>query len=173
MGSAADDSDLEFLEQAQAMRELLPYLRTLVGDSATVTARNHWVTEPDGSVDRGRSPSTRSVLVRPHNPAALAVDLTCEQWIVVEVGRVGGRWELGYEDADVAQAKRLLDAAVAGRVAETFALGRSRVVVTLTDGSTETETGYQGCLTSLVPLPGWKKWGRTTQYEPYRSIVAD
>lgn len=173
MGSAADDSDLDFLEQAQAMRKLLPYLRALVGDSAAVTAHNYWVTEPDRSMDRGRPPSIRSVLLRPHNPAALAVALTCEQWVVVEVGRVGGRWELGYEDADVEQAKRLLDAAVAGRVAETFALGRSRVVVTLADGSTETETGYQGCLTSLVPLPGWKRWGRTTQYEPYRSIVTD
>lgn len=173
MGSEADDPDLDFLEQAQALRELLPYLRSLVGDSAAVTAHDHWVTEPDGSVDRSRSPSIHAVRVRPHNPAAVAVDLTCEQWIVVEVGRVGGRWELGYEDADVAQVERLLDAAVAGRVAETFALGRSRVVVTLADGSTETETGYQGCLTSLMPLPGWKRWGRTTQYEPYRSTVTD
>jgi hypothetical protein len=120
--SAADDSDLDFLEQAQAMRELLPYLRSLVGDSAAVTAHDHWVTEPDGSVDRSRPPSIHSVRVRPHNPAALAVDLTCEQWIVV---------------------------------------------------ATETETGYQGCLSSLVPLPGWKRWGRTTQYEPYRSTVTD
>lgn len=170
MGSAADDSDLDFLEQARAMRELLAYLRSLVGDSAAVTAHDHWATGPDGSVDRSRLPSIRSVVVRPHNPGALAVGLTCEQWIVVEAGQVGGRWELGYEGADVARAKRLLDAAVAGRVAETFALGRSRVVVTLADGSTETETGYQGCLTSLVPLPGWKRWGRTTQYEPYQSI---
>jgi len=160
-------------EQTRAMQELLPYLHDLVGDTAEITTEDYWSSERDGSVDYDEPPSIRSAYIRPHNAAALPMDVTCEQWIVIELGRIGGRWELGYDSGDLGRAKALLGAAVAGRVTETTALGRSKVDVTLTDGTIVTETGYDGCLTILIPLPGWTTWGRTTQYEPYRTKAAD
>ncbi|KQO60056.1 hypothetical protein [Curtobacterium sp. Leaf261] len=171
MSAAADDSSRDFLEQTAAMQELLPYLRALVGDAAEITSENYGGSDPDGSGSDNERPSIRTVSVQPHNAEALTFDIICEQWIVVELGQIGGRWELGYEDDDIARAKRLVEAAVAGRVIETFALGRSRVTATFSDGTSETETGYEGCLTSLVALPGWTRWGRTTQYEPYRAAT--
>jgi hypothetical protein len=56
---------------------------------------------------------------------------------------------------------------IAGRVTEVFAYRRSRVTVTLEDGSTESETGYDG-LTAWLPLPLWPRWSRTVRYLPYR-----
>lgn len=56
---------------------------------------------------------------------------------------------------------------VAGRVTEVFAFRRSRVTVTLGDGSAEVETGYEG-LGACLPLPLWPRWSRTTRYLPYR-----
>ncbi|GGL92816.1 hypothetical protein GCM10009706_34140 [Curtobacterium citreum] len=169
--SVADESSPDFLEQTAAMQELLPYLRALVGDTAEITPENYWASDPDGQGSNDEAPSIRTVYVQPHNVAALTFEIICEQWIVVDLGQIGGRWELGYEDDDIAHAKRLVEAAVAGRVIETFALGRSRVTATFSDGTSETETGYEGCLTSLVVLPGWTRWGRTIQYEPYRAAT--
>jgi hypothetical protein len=60
-------------------------------------------------------------------------------------------------------------AAIAGRVVETSALTRSRVDVRLADGRVWHETGYEGCLLGVVPLPGWRRWGQVTRYEPYAS----
>ncbi|GIM95018.1 hypothetical protein Ato02nite_068110 [Paractinoplanes toevensis] len=56
---------------------------------------------------------------------------------------------------------------VAGRVSEVFAYRRSRVTVTLPDGSAAVETGYDG-LTACLPLPLWPRWSPTTHYLPYR-----
>lgn len=163
----------DFSEQARAMQELLPYLHDIVGDTAEITTEDYWGSEPDGSVDHDQAPSIRSAYIRPHNAAALPMDVICEQWIVIELGRIGGRWELGYDSGDLALAKALLGAATAGNVIETTALGRSKVDVTLTDGTIVTETGYDGCLMILIPLPGWKTWGRTTRYEPYRTNASE
>ena len=90
-----------------------------------------------------------------------------EQWLVVQLGEQGGRWELDYEDADLSLARKLIEAAYAGRVVERLAFARSRVTVTFEDGETDSETGYVGCLSGLWPLPGWKKWGREMVFEPY------
>lgn len=173
MSSEEEAHAPDFSEQAQAMQELLPYLHDIVGDTAEITTDDYWGSEPDGTVDHDQAPSIRSAYIRPHNAAALPMDVSCEQWIVIELGRIGGRWELGYDSGDLACAKELLGAAVAGRVTETAALGRSKVDVTLTDGTHVTETGYDGCLTILIPLPGWTTWGRTTQYEPYRTRTTE
>ena len=56
---------------------------------------------------------------------------------------------------------------IAGRVREVMARGRSRVAVTLADGSAETETGYEG-LAGCLPLPLWRRWSRAVQYAAYR-----
>ncbi|OII22949.1 hypothetical protein [Frigoribacterium sp. MCBA15_019] len=173
MSSEEEAHAPDFSEQARAMQELLPYLHDIVGDTAEITTEDYWGSEPDGSVDHDQAPSIRSAYIRPHNAAALPMDVSCEQWIVIELGRIGGRWELGYDSGDLALAKALLGAAAAGNVIETTALGRSKVDVTLTDGTIVTETGYDGCLTILIPLPGWKTWGRTTRYEPYRANASE
>lgn len=52
---------------------------------------------------------------------------------------------------------------MAGRVRETFGRHRSRVEVTLADGTAIVETGYA----SLLPTPGWVKRGPVVQYRPY------
>jgi len=173
MSSEEEASAPDFSQQGRAMQELLPYLHDIVGDTAEITTKDYWASKTDGHVDHDQPPSIRSAYIRPHDPAALPMDVSCEQWIVIELGRIGGRWELGYDSGDLARAKALLGAAVAGRVTETTALGRSKVDVTLTNGTVVTATGYDGCLTILIPLPGWTTWGRTTQYEPYRTKAAD
>ncbi|RZS68705.1 hypothetical protein EV187_1140 [Agromyces ramosus] len=83
------------------------------------------------------------------------------------VGDDGGRWELSYTDEDIALARRIIAAAVAGRIEERKAFGRSRVVVTFEDGETIGETGYSGCASLVVPQPGWTRWGEGIRYEPF------
>lgn len=89
--------------------------------------------------------------------------------LLLQAGRLyrGGRWELDRSVEDVNFVERVVRAAIAGRVTETSALARSRVEVTLDDGHVVHETGYEGCQAVLVPLPGWRRWGRVTRYEPY------
>jgi hypothetical protein len=86
--------------------------------------------------------------------------------IVVQVGEFGGRWEIGGDDEDLAFLEDIVRSVIAGRVSEVFAVARSRVVVTLADGSREAETGYDG-LAGCLPLPLWPRWSRTVQYLPY------
>ena len=105
--------------------------------------------------------------VVPRNPRARRINVIAEQFFIVTVGDDGGRWELSYSDDDVALARDIIAATVAGRVSERSAFGRSRVVVTLEGGGTVHETGYSGCASLLVPQPGWTRWGRLTDYEPY------
>ncbi len=50
-------------------------------------------------------------------------------------------------------------AVVTGRVVETFAAGRSAVALTLANGDVVRNVGYGGGLISLIPLPGWRRWG--------------
>ena len=82
------------------------------------------------------------------------------------LGGEGGRWELGRSDTDLAFLIAIVEAVIDGRVSETFGAGRSRVTVTLPDGSTETETGSgpDGCL----PRPLWTHRGRVKHYSPYK-----
>jgi hypothetical protein len=88
--------------------------------------------------------------------------------ILLQAGKLyrGGRWELDRSVEDFNFVERVVRAAIAGRITETSALARSRVEVTLEDGHVVHETGYEGCL-ALVPLPGWRRWGRGAHYEPY------
>jgi hypothetical protein len=79
--------------------------------------------------------------------------------IVVQVGEFGGRWEIGGDDEDLAFLEDIVRSVIAGRVSEVFAVARSRVVVTLDDGSHEAETGYDG-LAGCLPLPLWPRWSR-------------
>ena len=89
--------------------------------------------------------------------------------ILLQAGKLyrGGRWELDRSVEAVHFVERVVRAAIRGRVTEVSALARSRVEVTFEDGEVVHETGYEGCLTVLVPLPGWRRWGRVIHYEPY------
>lgn len=109
-------------------------------------------------------PGCVRVEVSPRNPASLPITWTLlGEEIIVESGRHGGRWELARTPDDVAFMRGLVRSIAAGRVRETFGPKRSRVEVTLEDGTTVSETGYA----SLLPRPGWRRGGHTVVYESY------
>ncbi len=137
---------------SEVLQQLEDYTRSLVGDSASISRFRF----DDGRVE-GR---IEGFEVTPTQPGARGITVIAEQWILVEIGRQGGRWELDYTEDDTALARELIAAVVAGRVVETHGLGRSEVTATLADGSSRRETGYNGCLTVLIPQPGWRRWGR-------------
>lgn len=119
-------------------------------------------------IDVGRTGVGLTVRVTPHRTGARSIvwsDLGDE--IILEVGQFGGRWELGADTGDLAFMQDLVMSVIAGRISEVVACRRSRVTVTLQDGSTESETGYDG-LTACLPLPLWPRRSRTTRYLPYR-----
>lgn len=108
-----------------------------------------------------------SVTMKPVDPAARSiwwVDFAGN--VVLQAGEQGGRWELDLP-MDLEFMGDLARSVIAGRVVEVFARGRSRVTVTLADGSSETETGYDGCA-GCLPLPFWRHWSRAVHYAAYR-----
>jgi hypothetical protein len=109
--------------------------------------------------------------LRPVNPRSVPVTwLLWGDGILLQVGRLdrGGRWELDHSVDAVRFVESVASAAVAGRVTETSALSRSRIEVTVDDGRVVHETGLEGCLAVLVPLPGWRRWGKVERFQPYR-----
>jgi hypothetical protein len=155
-----EEREPEFEESWRVFDSIVAYTRDLVGSDGT---------DDLGYVHGGRIGVYH---VEPANPRARSIDVIAEQFFIVTVGDDGGRFELSYSDKDIALARRIIAATVAGRIEERRALGRSRVIVTLEDGETVGETGYAGCASLLVPQPGWTRWGETTRYEPYRSPEA-
>lgn len=125
------------------------------------------------TVERGDFPQGGGLYweVRPVNPRSLVVHWL--EWggeIILQAGGLdrGGRWELERTPENVEFIEAVVRAVAAGRAVETSAVARSRVEVVLADGTVAHETGYEGCASILLPLPGWTRWGRTTRYEPYR-----
>jgi hypothetical protein len=119
-----------------------------------------------GSVDVSSYGKDLEVIsVTPRNPGARAIWICFEDSLIVEVGEVGGRWELGYSEGSVDFLQELLESVIAGRVEEVFAPARSMVIVTL-DGGIVRETGHDGPK-ALFPLPFWRRWGRRVRYMPY------
>jgi hypothetical protein len=120
------------------------------------------------SVERTETPVGPAVRIIPVRASALAVSWI---WFGDEVtletlGGPGGRWQLGSSQQDLDMFEAIVRSVVAGRVEEVRAAGRSRVKVTLADGTRLSETGYvagPGCL----PLPFWNRWGRRTCYTAY------
>ena len=137
----------------RAVDQLADFARALVGETA--------------SVERATvGPDIPSLWIEPVNPRSRSVSILGEQWLIVQLGEQGGRWELNYEESDIAVAKALIAAAHAGRVIERVAFARSKVTATLDDGEEFCEIGHEGC-SGLLPLPGWTRWGREIVYEPY------
>ncbi|SEI88226.1 hypothetical protein [Demequina mangrovi] len=123
------------------------------------------------TVDLVESEDFSVLKITPANDDALAIDVVFDNLIDFAAGSIGGRWEADYTDEMVEDLEDLLHAIVAGHVSEVAAPGRSRVEVTIASGEVVSETGYEGCLTSLTPMPGWTKWGRRLQYGPYRPSI--
>lgn len=131
------------------------YVRNLVGASASLQR---------SSYNEGRI----SILtVAPLNPKARRLAVIGQQWLQIEAGEHGGRWELDYTDEDVERARDIIEAVTRGRVVELMSLGRSEVSVTLATGEHVTETGYSSGL-GWLPIPGWRARARTVSYEPYQ-----
>ncbi len=111
-----------------------------------------------------------AVTLQPHRGDALAVTWSDngDTLQVETLGGPGGRFELGRDEADAALLEDIVHGVVAGRAVEVFGgRDRSRLTVTLSDGTPALETGYEG-LTGCLPRPGWRRTGRTIQYAPYR-----
>lgn len=107
-------------------------------------------------------------LIRPTRSDALGIqwfEFGCEV-ILATSGGLGGRWELDRKDADMAFLEDVVRSVIAGRVVEVSAADRSRVEVTLSDGTLAVEVGSSGCR-SILPKPGWQRWGTRTEYAPY------
>jgi hypothetical protein len=78
----------------------------------------------------------------------------------------GGRWELDRSVDDVRFIERVVEAVLDGKVVEVFRPGRSRVVVTLEDGS-ERHSSVGEAPLGCLPVPLWRRWGRKVHYSPY------
>lgn len=120
----------------------------------------------------GVDPLIVGATLQPTAPGALTVSL-CELVgdgdFILQAGHEGGSWELSGDPVDVAFARAVIQAVADGRVVEVFGPDRSRVEVTMADGSVAGQTGYgpaglRGCL----PVPGWKRAGRRVAYSPWR-----
>jgi hypothetical protein len=108
--------------------------------------------------------SHRAVRVMPRRAGCAPVAWTYAGFLQVDVGsgHGGGRFESdGYETADADFIEAVVLAAVDGRVAETFIGKRSKVTVTLDDGSVINESGGPS-----LPWPWLRR--RSIQYQPYR-----
>jgi hypothetical protein len=92
--------------------------------------------------------------VRPRRSDALAVTwLDVGEELQIQAGHGGGPWELGRNPEDVDFLEDVARSVIAGRVVEVFGPNRSRVEVTLADGTQAVETGYNG-LRACLPKPG-------------------
>lgn len=106
------------------------------------------------------------VSVRPAREGACGVSwIELSGEVILQVSD-GGRWELLRTTEDLELLERIVEGVVAGRVVEVLAPARSSVTVTLDDGSTQSSGVRQG-LVGCLPLPGWRRWGRTVHYLPY------
>ena len=140
---------------ALRLARLADDLEAQLGDSATVER------EANG-------PGLSGATVTPRRLDALSVTwLDFGDALQIEAGHNGGRWELGRDSEDVDFLESVAHSVVAGRVVEVVGPSRSRVEVTLADGSKTTETGHRG-LDGCLPRPGWIKRGRHIHYSPYQ-----
>jgi hypothetical protein len=155
-GAMSAERAAQFEDNWRVFDEVVAYTKELAGTAATYDL---------GYVENGQ---IGIFDVEPINPLARRINVIAEYFFIVTVGDNGGRWEMSYSEDDVRLGRRIIAATVAGRVHERSAFGRSQAVVTLDGGGTVRETGYSGCASLFVPQPGWTRWGRLTEYEPYQ-----
>jgi hypothetical protein len=105
--------------------------------------------------------------VWPDNPRSAAVGwLAWDDGLLLYIGVGNAQWELEGTAEDVRFVEEVARAVVAGRAVEVAAPGRVRAEVTLADGRVERTTTINAPF-GLLPLPGWRRWGRKVRYEPY------
>jgi hypothetical protein len=144
-------------EVAQRLAALEGRLRDELGASATVQR---------SLIDDGR---ISVVDIAPANPRSLGVTwLEMQGELLLQAGQ-GGRWELDRSNADVAVIESITRSLIAGRAVETFAFRRCALDVVLEDGTVERSAVGEGCLSALLPLPGWRRLGHKVRHEPYQS----
>ncbi len=150
------DADDSLKEAEGTVDSLEAYVRTLVGESASIQR----ATYSEGRV--------KILWVTPINPKARTLVIVGQQWLQIEAGEHGGRWELDYTPEDIERARAIIEAVISGRVVELISLRRSEVRVTLATGEQVTETGYDTGL-GWLPIPGWRKRAKAVSYEPYQA----
>lgn len=121
------------------------------------------------SVQRQSPPNASVEIVRlePSRP-----DACFAAWIemggselILCVGK-GGRWELPRDVESVTFVEGAVEAVIDGRVVEVFAPGRSRVTVTLGNG-TQRSSVVANFPWGIIPLPYWRRWGKLVRYSHY------
>ena len=119
------------------------------------------------SVDRDKSYG-HGVQLRPRQLGAQRVGwVDFGDELAVFIGRYAW-WELEARQLDDVDFIRLVcDAVIVGSGYEVTAPGRSLVALQLADGQPGRFITGEGCLLQFVPLPGWKRWGQRTAYQPY------
>lgn len=119
------------------------------------------------TVRERRSTDVPSIIVdiQPVNPAACPMTIVAEQFLTLQVGAGGCRWETSYDETDVSTIMRVMRAVVEGRVEERSSLGRSSVRVTLDDG-TVSEATMRRPLAWLSARKNGAQRSFTT-YQPY------
>ena len=158
MAPDSRDTDKLANEIDRTIDVLVEHIDHVAGRAATISRRGI-----DGTV-------IQTVWVEPLNPRAREIDIIGEQFLIVQIGTIGGRWELGYESTDVDFAKELIDAAVAGRIVETVGVECSRVEVAFADGSRHHESGFTARAARPLLWPFTRrrpKQGPEVRYEPY------
>lgn len=129
----------------------------------------------------------RSLVGRAHVERGVALDGSAVEWVEVDPdaggaylewfervdesmgveATFGGRWELPWSLDGASQLRRIVDAVIAGRITTFDALGRSRVEVTLEDGSVLVSTCRDRVLGRLPLGPLRRRFGLIGQYDPF------
>lgn len=148
--SAPGDVD----QSTRRLKNLAGDLQRLLGSAATVESDDDY---PWAAAE-----------LRPARADALGVSwVEFGNEVVLSTARgLGGRWELDCSTESLDFLEDVVRSVVAGRVVEVTAGDRSRIEVMLSDGSSAVETGRVG-VRSLLPKPGWRRWGRRIEYAPY------
>ncbi len=139
---------------AVAMSALETRLRDELRGLATVTREQ----SEDGRVE--------GVHVQPRNPHSVDFSWIDRGDYLVSIGRGGNRWELDDDVDSAVFAAELARSVVDGRVWQVSAPARSHLVVTLSDGTQRHDTTY-AAWRGLLAVPGWRRRGTKTSYEPY------
>ena len=123
---------------------------------------------PYAVVERDDSDWRAGASIRPIRSDACGIEWVefGNEVVLSTAGGLGGRWELDRTAADLDFLEDVVRSVIAGRVVEVSAGDRSRVEVTLADGTSAVETGSVG-IRSVLPNPGWRKWGHRADYAPY------
>ena len=142
-------------EVAKRLATLVTKLESRYGDSA-VTKR---------PLEGVAGVATRLTPPTPGSCDATWIEMSDSE-LILTVGIVG-RWELRRNLDAVKQIEGTVDAVVAGRVVRLFRWGRSSVIVTFSDGLSETSTRYDGL---PIPVPGWRRFARRLNYVPWEVL---